>query len=53
MGSALLAAAAAQSDDGATAIGFLILLGFLYAMYKAMTKKKRYNVKLGGEINEV
>ncbi|QDV61987.1 hypothetical protein [Crateriforma conspicua] len=45
MQSLLLAAQTAQNDDAGGFIAFLVLLGFLYAIYKAMTKKSVYDIQ--------
>jgi len=47
---ALLAATSDSSDGAGTFLGFLILFGFLYAIYKSLTKKKSY--RFGGQIHE-
>jgi len=48
----LLAQANDTGSDGSAVLGFLILFGFLYAIYKAMTKKKTYDVRIGGTVRE-
>ena len=44
--------AEADHGDGSAFLGFLILFGFLYAIFKALTKKKEYDVRIAGKIRE-
>ncbi len=45
-------AQASETSDGGEIIAFLIICCFLWGIYSACTKKKSYNVRLGGTIKE-
>lgn len=48
----MLTTIATESNDGSAFVGFLIIVGFLWAICAACNRKKEYDVWMKGKIKE-
>ncbi|WP_417850286.1 hypothetical protein [Thalassoglobus sp.] len=47
-----LASSTTESGDGSAFVGFLIVVGFLWAICAACNRKKEYDVYMKGKVRE-